>query len=634
MEKKYILTIGYKSIILGALTKLPSIDTIDFHLIKDEFTNETGIKLYGEWYNIEEYTEYIEFNPNGIITLKEGLTLSTTINEGYTVYDKLLEGVDPRAKEFFDKFNIDEYKKRKKEFLQKETVLNNANVLLISDNVEDYEGLLKSGFKNIDYFKSIIRADAYFESHPSELYKYHLVLIGNQNVQHCCFFGNVDLEKKISSLSRVTSMMPVFISRTEQNKKRVIKSFLSDRENHRSWEVCEETIEEFYNRVIENMLINRILTRLGKINFTPYVEYINPRTIVPRNKEDLRILYLDAGSVSSYATLVASELGLNITFVEDNNFSLGINVKSHLGDYDIIIASNNYSKNILKMNTESTEQCKDTGRGLTLLMTYGEESFSENSLGNTLKIAYSYGGVYAPHGEVKSKEMGVLKKKVKGTLEPNNETVIKGYSNMMAIIESAVGLYNEALNKRRIAKVKGTRFRTAEEINEEYLYVLTVSEEQRRKEFEPIIAFDSIRNEILNFLYYKSSRLTKRTPKDIKIIEVKNGVRVENIIDGRVTSALTFKREYKEEGLRIFTLEAPNKKGILSPPELLGLYIGVYEGKENTPNRPNPIQASALSSIEKKVAYAIKPINDEVESKSTKSDRKNIKKLTQQKTSK
>ena len=38
-------------------------------------------------------------------------------------------------------------------------------------------------------------------------------------------------------------------------------------------------------------------------------------------------------------------------------------------------------------------------------------------------------------------------------------------------------IYNEALNKKRIAKVKGTRFRTAEEINEEYLYVLTVSEE-------------------------------------------------------------------------------------------------------------------------------------------------------------
>lgn len=47
MEKKYILTIGYKSIILGALTKLPFIDTIDFHLIKDEFTNETGINYMG-----------------------------------------------------------------------------------------------------------------------------------------------------------------------------------------------------------------------------------------------------------------------------------------------------------------------------------------------------------------------------------------------------------------------------------------------------------------------------------------------------------------------------------------------------------------------------------------------------------
>ena len=145
------------------------------------------------------------------------------------------------------------------------------------------------------------------------------------------------------------------------------------------------------------------------VEYVPYEETINPHRFIPKTKKDLKILVLGFGG--QVFPKVIGDLGLNIDFNEDNNFSLGLHVKNNLGNYDIIIASRFYSGNILGMNRESTEQCKDTGRGLTLLMTYEEKTFSENSLGNTLKIAYSYGGVYAPHGEVKSKEMGVLKKK-------------------------------------------------------------------------------------------------------------------------------------------------------------------------------------------------------------------------------
>lgn len=631
MEKKFTLSIGYKSVILGALTKLTSIDTIDFNLIIEEFTKKTGIKIYGEWWTIEEYKEYIEFSPNGTISLKNGLELHSEIAENYTVLDKLLNEIDPRAKEFFDDLDIKEYERRKREFLQRENVLNNINVLLISDNKEDYEGLINSGFKNIDYFKSIIRADAYFDEHPEELEKYQLVLLGNQNVQNCCFYGNVDLEKKLYRLREITAVIQVPIRRTETSEKRVIESFLSDIKHRRSWDICEGTIESFYDRVIENLLINKVLDESRTVfeSFKPYVEYINPNRIIPKNKKDLKILYLDAVSVSTYALFVANELGLDITFKEDNNSSLGLYAKSHLGDYDIIIASHSYSKNILGMNQESTEQCKDTGRELTLLVTYEETSpMSKDSLGDTLRLEYSYGGNLAPHDSIKSKEMGVLKKRVKDHPELDNQYILAGYSDMLAILESAVSLYNEALNMKRIAKVKGTRFKTAEEINEEYLYALTVGEEQRRKELEPIIAFDSIRYEIINFLRNKRSRQTKRTPKDIRIIEVKGGIRVENIIGGQVVCALTFKREYTEEGLRIFTLETPTKKGTLSSPEVLGLYTRIYDRRENVPSRPNLLQMNALSSIEKKVAYAVKPINDEVWKKQNEQDSQRTLKLT------
>ena len=60
---------------------------------------------------------------------------------------------------------------------------------ILSDSIQDdYDELIKYGFKNVDYFKSIVRADKYFAEHPLELQKYHIILKGNQNVHHCCFF--------------------------------------------------------------------------------------------------------------------------------------------------------------------------------------------------------------------------------------------------------------------------------------------------------------------------------------------------------------------------------------------------------------------------------------------------------------
>ena len=52
----------------------------------------------------------------------------------------------------------------------------------------------------MDYFKSIIRADQYFSKHPEELEKYHIILKGNQNVQRCCFDGDVELDRKVWNL--------------------------------------------------------------------------------------------------------------------------------------------------------------------------------------------------------------------------------------------------------------------------------------------------------------------------------------------------------------------------------------------------------------------------------------------------
>ena len=117
------------------------------------------------------------------------------------------------------------------------------------------------------------------------------------------------------------------------------------------------------------------------INVPKYSEYVNKkRLLLPYKKENIKILYLDSVMVNKYAEDIAKTLGLSIPFgidfKEDNNNALGLS-KDKLGEYDIIIASDSYSSNLLNMNIESNEQCKNTGRDLTLLLTYKTNSLTQ-----------------------------------------------------------------------------------------------------------------------------------------------------------------------------------------------------------------------------------------------------------------
>ena len=146
---------------------------------------------------------------------------------------------------------------------------------------------------------------------------------------------------------------------------------MSDRINRRSWNATEFAYQGIFDRIVENMLMNHTLKKSGlkREKFIPIQDYINPNRLpLPTKKSDLKILYLDPVRVNKYAERIANELGLSVDFKEDNNCSLGRYVKSNLGKYDIIIVTRVYSDNLLSMNHESTEQCKDTGKELTLLI--------------------------------------------------------------------------------------------------------------------------------------------------------------------------------------------------------------------------------------------------------------------------
>ncbi len=608
-------------IIAGALLKFESLDNVDISLLIIDLEKKLNIEVMGFWsYSPNHLGKYIETLANGTIKLKDGISLDYFIEgENCTLRQKLLEVAGNKVANYFSSLDIEKYKTEKEKTLKanKEKALNEANILLISDIQDDYDELIKYGFKNVDYFKSIIRADSYFAKHPEELEKYHIVLKGNQNVQHCCFEGDVELDRTIDRLRDDKHILKSSLYRYDYPDHIELVSYLSDRNNHRSWDTKELTYQGIFDRIVENILINQTLEKVdskGK-NFVPIQDYINPNRLpLPTKKSDLKILYLDSIRVSKYADRIASELGLYVDFKEDGNCSLGRYVKNNLGKYDIIIVQRMHSGNLLSMNHESTEQCKDTGKELTLFVAQDDLPWGvDRDLANGIKLGYVFGGNYAPDFEYHSKEIRILRQPIE--VESKDEYWTKydqsQYSQMKGIIEASVNFYNQALLQRCKPTISDLDFKTAEELDQDYINAYENKQAIREAELAPIRLFDNIRYSITSYLNYRKSGLINQIPEGLKITEGKDGIRVENVYQGKTSCAIVFPKGYKRNNLRIFEIQTLSKKGTLSAPQTIGVYTSEYENLESIPNRPDEKQKSALISIEKKINVALKPLNEE-----------------------
>lgn len=632
--------INYEQIIAALLLNFESIDNIDFSLIIEKFKKENKVDVYGLWYDVENINKYVKYEKNGIISLKKGITLDYFIeDENQTLHNKLSNVAGKTVMKYFSNFDIEKYKnKKEKKIIQnRNTALNEANVLLISDIQDDYDELIKYGFKNVDYFKSIVRADSYFAKHPKELEKYHLILEGNQNVQRCTFEGDVDLKKTINILKNTRDILKINLNRKNYPDYIELVTYLCDQNNHKNWDIKELTYNDLFDRIVENMIINHTLEKLDlKDNkFVPIQDYINPNRLpLPTKKSDLKILYLGA---DMYADRIASELGLNIDFKEDNNCSLGRYVKNNLGKYDVIIVTSIYSGNLLSMNGESTEQCKDTGRELTLFVSYDDCCLFDHSLGNEIKLNYVYGGNIAPNLDFHSKKFKVLRQPIEVDKKYNKYYIMycqSEYSKIKAIIESSINFYNEALIEMGKPSINDLDFKTFTELDNEYALAFEYERKRKEEELAPIKLFDNIRYSITSYLNYKKIGLIKEIPEGIKIIEEKNQIRVENLYQGRILCVIVFSKEYEHDNFRIFEIQTLSKKGILSNPQTIGVYTSKYESFEDVPNRPNQEQENALISIEKKINVILKPLNEEAWKKHFEQDAQESKKLNLKRKSK
>ena len=265
------------------------------------------------------------------------------------------------------------------------------------------------------------------------------------------------------------------------------------------------------------------------------------------------------------------------------------------------------------MNIESTEQCKDTGRDLVLLLTYEsrpipkmiEEEYDSLGIGTECTLRYSFGGRLATESTKKYFQFPVLRKEtIKDKRKEDDKSEIK------VTLEQAVNLYNNELQKTGKNSIEDVTFKTSDEYKEEYDKKEQEKKEEQEKELEPIYNYKKLYCQISNYLYFKSKNLVPKDLPGLKIIEEENGIKIINLYQGKPLCAITMSKGYPKDNLNIFTIEKRTKKGTLGSPTMVGIYTKSKEKTPNIPRRPNEEEQRVLSSIMKKVDYVIEPLNE------------------------
>lgn len=437
--------VKFKSVVAAGILKFGKLDNVDVNLIFEDL--EKLSVLVRNCYYLEEVRRFVGIQENGFITLNGTTTLDHFIDERYiTVKDELQKMVEEEIKDYFDKLDVAEFQKRKLELLKKgrEKLLKNANILLISDIEEEYEELVKVGFSHIDYFKSIIRADRYFKEHEEEISKYDILIDGSETV----VTDDFDKARFLRNI-RERDILAIPLSRYENLNYFELVSYLVDGKNHRYWTSREGEYGKIFERIIECAILNKIADKVKETEFIPIKDKVNPNKLpLPTKKEDLKILYLDTISVHPEAEMLAKRLGLNVTFLADNNNTLKESVRYELGNFDIIIASDSYSRKLLSFHKESKEQCKDTGRPLVLLLTYKKEEESRydnytnrHFFGFQMNLCYSFGGLLSTSLEKREEVFQILDDKSE-SMDGSLKYIHRKSTCMKAILEGAVELYN------------------------------------------------------------------------------------------------------------------------------------------------------------------------------------------------
>lgn len=605
---KIVNRVYYQSFIAGALLRLPSIDLDD----EIALCKELSLSLTGYSYT-PRISQFIA-QDNGEITLKEGLTLDSVLENGHTLRKELREIAGDEVLSIFENFDRRNHEYVKVEMVNgKQEVKDKVAILLLDSDEETYTELKGYGFKNIDYFKSIIRADKYFKEHPDELKKYHVIIDGSHVVKKCTCQKEeyyIKLFDTIRNLSNSTDVVYVCLLKIhygrEENFRLVEYDAYVNGESHRAGNV-----KSLFDVIIGYIRLKNILEKVGyKDKFVPISMPEHSELPLPTKRSDLKILYLNyfyflSDEEIEKMTQRTRDMGLNVTFKDDNNYTLS-EVRYDLGKYDIILATCLYSGDVIEMNEECTEQCRDTGRRLVLLANHSYRDrgkWDNGPCGMEIELKYVHGGNLAGDSSIVCRKFNVLGDNKRDEL------------CIPAILNAAIEAYNERL------PVKLTDLdKTSDEYNEEYrLACEEIKQREQAKENsirEAIKRFDNMVDTVSIYIDYRRNGTIQSDPVGISITVSEEDGKIS--LKNQHQEKITFAMANRKEGYRGLTITIGNQD-----PMIVALYTKAHEGT-SIRKRIDNTQLMALEKFEELVEETLGSLIFEAlkEKKGTKQIRK------------
>jgi hypothetical protein len=625
------MEINYEELISAMILKYGQIDPLDLSLIIDDMKSKYGIEFNESFsqYSYVNIRNYINVLPNGVIKLSDEYNLNDYID--YDTKDISLEcflnkKVGDFVRNYFNTLDYNKIKERKEKLFQKEKVTNNANVLLLSDKKEDYDILKNYGFKKINHFMSIIKADDYFKNHPNELENYDLVINGN-----CLYAGwyyfKLPTIRKIEDLRLKHVLIDTSSFKKQEWLKHPYETEFYDLDQYRCWNTYSDTVSEMLDSLVICLERNRILDMYDK-KFIKIDDTKTKELPSPTKMSDIKILLATSSTVEDQAIEYLRNKGLNIDAIPDNNYTLYKDIIRKLGDYDIIITSD-YSKNLPYLAVEALEQDKNTGRKFNLLLTYDDNTYNKTDLigekyGLATDITYSFVYDYSTCSNIRRDTIKALREKVMFN-DINSEYDLNHkrneYTEITSTVESAISLYADKLNELGYSKIEDLNLKNISEYNSEYNSLHDTLEKDKAEKDRLISLVDEINLLANKYLIYKD-KCHDINPIGLKIERVTGGVKIANILNGRVLCSLIISNGNYGTNVRMIGVETLNKKGFLSNTSQIQITNDNRRLGIKTPISEQ--QEKVLESIKKKMDYVLKPLLLE-EEKSTKEVKQYVK---------
>ena len=562
-------TVPIHQLILGLFTTIPTpINIIGFWSLVEYFQKETNTQLTGSYEYITLYTpgKYIEYDyGNGCWKFKKDYSLNSIINvdeKEQTIREYFQTLAGNRVNNFFQSFNKEKYKTYQEELLKagKIKVLNQANILLISDREEDYKVLLEYGFRNINWLKSY----------------------QNERPNTDAFYRTYPLDEKIRRQARDQNTIVATLEVENLSDGSIsFQSDITDAYHGYTHKVSGKSYQELLASILE--VFSNVPTKPRKFYRIP--NYTNPIKIpLPTMKKDLKVCY----AIFRCSEFNTATTGINVTPEEDNNFFKGI-VKSKLGDFDITIAKHLNSKELLTMAKGSTEQCKDTGRQLTLFVTY-EIPYHPNP--NAIIIRYRFGGELAKDTEIHEVKFNTL-------IKPNTITNnAHSFSRANAVLGAATHIYNNALKELGMPTIKDLNTPSAHGI------VLKSAEESAEE-------YNNTKKAIEDFAITANLAITYLKSRY-------NQTGLNNISIKREKCAVTFKKDCCTNGSCKLAVQTLKESGILSAPQ--EVCLTTYDNADSP--IPTEKQQKAIAIINQAVFEQLYDQDDQTYSLKNPSKRK------------